>query len=103
MTVRACLADVQRRHPGKTIVFGDNFHLYDLQSEETGEAKKQDVGVRDHAEIIGALGLSAIFTVEISGNDFELGHRPSYQNLKGTGRLTFDSKVNMTVYSQMQD
>ena len=104
MTLRAFLADIQRQHPGKTIIFfGDNFHLYDLQTQETGEQKISKMSVFVTTEIIGELGLSAIFTVEIPKNDFEPGHRPSYQNLKGTGRLTFDSKVNMTVYSQTQD
>jgi archaellum biogenesis ATPase FlaH len=104
MTLRAFLADIQRRHPGKTIIFfGDNFHLYDLQTQETGEQKISKMSVFVTTEIIGGLGLSAIFTVEIPKNDFEPGHRPSYQNLKGTGRLTFDSKVNMTIYSQTQD
>jgi hypothetical protein len=104
MTLKAFLADVQRQHPGKTVIFfGDNFHLYDLQTQETGEQKISKMSVFVTTEIIGALGLSAIFTVEIPKNDFEPGHRPSYQNLKGTGRLTFDSKVNMTVYSQSQD
>lgn len=104
MTLKAFLADIQRRHPGKTIIFfGDNFHLYDLQTQETGEQKISKMSVFVTTEIIGGLGLSAIFTVEIPKNDFESGHRPSYQNLKGTGRLTFDSKVNMTIYSQTQD
>jgi hypothetical protein len=104
MTLRGFLADIQRRHPGKTVVFfGDNFHLYDLQTQETVEQKISKMSVFVTTHIIGELGLSAIFTVEIPKNDFEPGHRPSYQNLKGTGRLTFDSKVNMTVYSQTQD
>lgn len=98
------IAELQRKHPGKSIiVFGDNFHLYDLATEETGEAKISAMSVYVTTELIAGLGISAIFTVEIPKGQFEIGLRPSYQNLKGTGRLTFDSKLNMTVYNQLQD
>jgi hypothetical protein len=102
--VKAWVSALQQKNPDKTIVFfGDNFHLYNMPTEETGEGKLSAMSVFVTTELIATLGISMIFTVEIPKNSFEAGVRPSYQNIKGTGRLTFDAKVDMVAYNQLQD
>ncbi len=94
---------IRRRHPEKhMIVMGDNFHLFNLQGYDEGENK-----VREMSKFISGMptrhGLTTMFSMEIPKDIMKPGVRPRYTDMKNTGGLSFDSKVNMNVYQDLQD
>jgi hypothetical protein len=84
------------------IVIGDNFHLFDIPELEAGEAK-----TRAMSKMISGFptkyGITTMFSMEIPKDALKPGVRPTYTNLKNSGGISFDSKVNMNVYQELQD
>lgn len=94
---------IRRRHPDRNmIVIGDNFHLFNLPGFEEGENK-----VREMSKFISGMptrhGLTTMFSMEIPKDILKPGVRPRYTDAKNSGGISFDSKVNMNVYQDLQD
>jgi DNA primase len=94
---------IRRRHPDKhMVVIGDNFHLFTIPGFEEGENK-----VREMSRFISSMptkyGLTTIFSMELPKGVLSPGVRPRYTDSKNSGGISFDSKVNMGIYQEMQD
>ena len=102
--LKAVVQDLRRKYEDRVlIVIGDNFHLYSLTSNETGESYIRAMSRYVNEEIIASLRTTAIFTMEIPSETMKAGVKPSYLNLKGSRGLSFDAKANVGVYNQLQD
>jgi DNA primase catalytic core len=103
MALRSWARELRQQHPDRTmILIGDNFHLYDMQTQETGEGKTRGIS-RAINEMLNTLHITGLFTMEIPKEQLKPGIRPTYLNLKGSGGLSFDAKVNISVYNELQD
>jgi DNA primase len=104
----ACLnswvQDIRKKFPERVlVVVGDNFHLYSMVTEETGEGAIRAMSRYINDEIVAAQRTTVLFTMEIPKEQLRPGVRPAYTNLKGSGGLSFDAKANCGVYNQLQD
>lgn len=103
-TLKVWIDQIRQKFADKAVVVvGDNFHLYSMETKETGAEK-----IREHSrfisdEIVNELKVTGMFTMEIPSSIFKPGMIPLYTDLKGSGGLAFDSKANCTVYNQLQD
>lgn len=86
----------------KLVVFGDNFHLYDLPGFTDGESKTRHMSMfvkglanKYHATII--------MTMELPKMSLTPGVRPRVRNIKGTGGISYDSSLNIGVYNDIKD
>lgn len=103
MALKSWARDLRAQQPARSmILIGDNFHLYDMQTEETGEGKTRGIS-RAINDMLNSLHITGLFTMEIPKEQLKPGVRPTYLNLKGSGGLSFDAKVNINVYNQLQD
>jgi replicative DNA helicase len=94
---------IRRRHPDRhLVVIGDNFHLFDMPGMEAGENK-----VREMSKFIAGMptkhNLTTIFTMELPKDVLKAGVRPKYTDSKNSGGISFDSKVNINIYQELQD
>jgi hypothetical protein len=104
MALRTWITELKRRFPERTmLIIGDNFHLYDMVTDETGEAKIRGISRFINDQIVNGLGTTVMMTMEIPKEQLKPGLRPTYLNLKGSAGLSFDAKANVGVYSQLQD
>ena len=104
MALRTWIQELKNMFPDRDmIVVGDNFHLYDMVTEETGEAKIRGISRFINDNIVNTLGTTVMMTMEIPKEQLRAGNRPTYLNLKGSAGLSFDAKVNVGVYNQLQD
>jgi hypothetical protein len=92
----------QRFGSDSIVAFGDNFHLYDITTGESGENKTRAMS-KMASNIPVELGVTCLFTMEIPKESLKPGIRPTYLNLKNSGGLSFDSKLNISVYQELQD
>jgi hypothetical protein len=94
---------IRRKYPERNmVVIGDNFHLFTMRGYEEGENK-----VREMSKFISSMptrhGLTTLFSMEIPKEILKPGVRPLYTNIKNSGGISFDSKLNMGVYQDLQD
>jgi DNA primase len=97
------IKEIRRRNSkGSFISIGDNFHLFDMPGMDPGEGK-----VREMSRFISNLptkhGITTMFTMELPKEALRAGVRPKYTDSKNSGGISFDSKVNMNVYQELQD
>ena len=97
------IKEIRRRNQGSYLVsIGDNFHLFDMPGMEPGENK-----VREMSKFISNLptkhGITTMFTMELPKDTLRAGIRPRYTDSKNSGGISFDSKVNMNIYQELQD
>jgi hypothetical protein len=101
--LKSVVQELRKKYPDRSlIVVGDNFHLYSMTSNETGEAYIRSMSRFVNEEII-SLGVTAMFTMEIPSESMKPGQKPTYLNLKGSRGLSFDAKANCSVYNELQD
>ncbi|WP_263383600.1 hypothetical protein [Granulicella arctica] len=97
------IRDIRRRNSkGHFVSVGDNFHLFDLPGMDPGEGK-----VREMSRFISTLptkhGITTLFTMELPKENLRAGVRPKYTDAKNSGGISFDSKLNIGVYQELQD
>lgn len=103
MALKSWAKSLRQQYPERTmIMIGDNFHLYDMATQETGEGKTRAIS-RAINDMLNTLHITGLFTMEIPKEQLKPGIRPTYLNLKGSGGLSFDAKVNLSVYNELQD
>ena len=104
MALRTWITELKRRYSDRTmVIIGDNFHLYDMVTDETGEGKIRGISRFINDQIVNGLGTTVMMTMEIPKEQLKPGLRPTYLNLKGSAGLSFDAKANIGIYSQLQD
>jgi hypothetical protein len=96
------IKEIRRRSPNRNFIsIGDNFHLFDMPGVEDGEAK-----LRGMSKFVSGLssrhGVTTIFTMELPKESLKPGVRPKYTDSKGTGGISYDSKVNIGIYQELQ-
>lgn len=102
--LKSWVQDLRKKFPDHALlVVGDNFHLYSLVTNETGEGYIRAMSRFINEEIVAANRTTALFTMEIPKEQLRPGSRPTYLNLKGSAGLSFDAKANCGVYNQLQD
>jgi hypothetical protein len=102
--LKSWVQDLRKKFPDRALlVVGDNFHLYSLVTNETGEGYIRAMSRFINEEIVAANRTTALFTMEIPKEQLRPGSRPTYLNLKGSAGLSFDAKANCGVYNQLQD
>ena len=102
--LKSWVQDLRKKFPDRAlIVVGDNFHLYSLVTNETGEGYIRAMSRFINEEIVAANRTTALFTMEIPKEQLRPGSRPTYLNLKGSAGLSFDAKADCGVYNQLQD
>jgi DNA primase len=94
---------IRTRNPNKKIVvMGDNFHLYHLPGNDTGEEKirKMSAHIKTMCNVHKLVG---IFTFELPKEALRPGVRPRVSKIKGSSGPAYDANVNFGIYNDLKD
>ena len=94
---------LRHQHPDQSLViFGDNFHLYDLPGVDDGERKTRLMS--SHVKsIANTYHATILMTMELPKESLRPGVRPRVANIKGTSGIAYDANINMGVYNDLKD